>query len=260
MISSRDVVRRAVSSNRLGAYLLSERRRAARVRRMQVYLENGFILLERAEGILADFREVCLHTLLTPAGIANLEFVIDSVNTRAVPGAFVECGTWRGGAVGYFVRANRRHASGIDRHAWAFDSFEGFPELSVKDEGERSQALLGETQWGVPESDCREIILSSGISPERAHVIKGWFSDTLPSRVKEIGPIAILRLDGDLYESTKTCLDELFDSVVPGGAVIIDDYGVYPGAKRAWDEFNEARGLGIVLSYGDCGVRYFFKR
>lgn len=71
----------------------------------------------------------------------------------------------------------------------------------------------------------------------------GWFQSTLPASRKELGRIAILRVDADWYESTRCCLEELYDQLVVGGYLIIDDYGHFPGCRKAVDEFFEARGL-----------------
>ena len=86
---------------------------------------------------------------------------------------------------------------------------------------------------------------------------KGWFQDTLPRAKSEIGKVAILRLDGDWYESTKCCLDNLYENVSPGGYVIIDDYGYWEGCRQALDEFLHARKIGIELREIDHDGRYF---
>ena len=72
-------------------------------------------------------------------------------------------------------------------------------------------------------------------------IIKGWFQDTLPQNIDKIGNIAILRLDGDWYESTKVCLEYLYDNVVEGGYILVDDYNFWPGCKKAVDEFFDNR-------------------
>jgi hypothetical protein len=73
------------------------------------------------------------------------------------------------------------------------------------------------------------------VQPAEVHVVKGWFEDTL--RTAATGPIAVLHLDGDWYESTRTILDALYGRVVAGGFVVVDDYGHWPGCRRAVDEF-----------------------
>jgi hypothetical protein len=103
------------------------------------------------------------------------------------------------------------------------------------------------------------MLSASTFPPDRLHVVKGWFQESLAKNADAIGPIAVLRLDGDFYASTRVCLEELYDHVVPGGVVIIDDYGVFPGCRRATDEFFEERNLAAPLLYVDVAVRYFFK-
>ncbi|HJW08688.1 MAG TPA: TylF/MycF/NovP-related O-methyltransferase, partial [Holophagaceae bacterium] len=98
-----------------------------------------------------------------------------------------------------------------------------------------------------------------GYDPDRIHYHQGWFQDTLPLDAGKIGPIALLRLDGDWYASTKVCLEHLYDHVVSSGIVIIDDYGTYEGCRKAVDEFIAARGLRIFLSHVDPDCRYWIK-
>ena len=93
-----------------------------------------------------------------------------------------------------------------------------------------------------------------GYDKNKIHYHKGWFQDTVPKDVEEIEKIAILRLDGDLYASTKVCLEYLYDKVVPKGLIIIDDYGTYEGCKKAVDEFRKKKNINSFLHYSnpDC--------
>ena len=90
-------------------------------------------------------------------------------------------------------------------------------------------------------------------------IVKGWFQDTLILNQIRIGPIALLRIDGDWYESTKVCLECLFDNVANGGYVIIDDYGFFPGCRKAVDEFLASRGLKVQFIPVDYSRVYFKK-
>jgi O-methyltransferase len=94
---------------------------------------------------------------------------------------------------------------------------------------------------------------------EFIHYHVGWFQDAIPADHQDIGPIAILRLDGDWYASTKVCLEYLFDKVVKGGIVIIDDYGTYDGCRRAVDEFMKAKDVHAYLGSIDSDCRFFVK-
>ncbi|MEI6239529.1 MAG: TylF/MycF/NovP-related O-methyltransferase [Planctomycetia bacterium] len=91
------------------------------------------------------------------------------------------------------------------------------------------------------------------------HYHHGWFQDTLPVDAAAVGPIAILRLDGDWYASTKACLEHLYDQVVPSGFVIVDDYDTYDGCRKAVDEFIASRSLPVQLHRVDADCRYWVK-
>lgn len=147
-----------------------------------------------------------------------------------IPGCLVECGVFAGAQVA--VMALAQQEAGYDRKVHLFDSFEGIPEAGPMDD---EQPGIGYVE---PEKRHGRLITSgvSACSVERVtenlerwgvdmrttvfHV--GWFQDTVPGW--DGGPIALLRLDGDLYESTKVCLEHLYPHLSPGGVLIIDDY------------------------------------
>ena len=98
-----------------------------------------------------------------------------------------------------------------------------------------------------------------GLNRDNIFMVKGWFQDTLPEYRERTDAIAILRIDGDWYESTKCCLENLYDNVIPGGSIIIDDYESYVGAKKATDEFIKNRDIKTKLSFDGRGGCYFRK-
>ena len=97
-------------------------------------------------------------------------------------------------------------------------------------------------------------------SRDDTFLVKGWFQDTVPQHAASVGEIAVLRLDGDWYESTKIPLDHFYDSVAPGGVVIVDDYGTCFGSKKAVDEFRRERNLTSPLIADGRGGVWFEKR
>ncbi len=250
----------------------------------QARLFRQFLIVARycseneAAAIARDWRAVSEHTQLLQAGILNLETIARYVIGNTRRGAFVECGTWRGGALSFWARAFLRNGGKPeDGPIYGFDSFQGMPGLTAEDgswasemlHGKPLAELAGEELIGdlkphamnaAEEETCRAIVADSGFPTEHTHIVKGWFQDSLPQWKERIGPIAVLRLDGDWYESTKTCLENLFDLVVPGGIVIIDDYGYFVGCQKAVNEFMKARGLPLDLIAADDCVRYFVKR
>jgi hypothetical protein len=212
------------------------------------------------------FRTVMPYSMASYRRLDNVFKLAHRAERDALPGAFVECGAWRGGCSA--IMASVAHDSGSRRKTWLFDSFEGLPEPTVADgtvagayASRKTDGRLSSIRLCVGTEDkAKEILFGKLKLPQDDIVIrKGWFQDTLPIAKNEVGPIAILRLDGDWYESTRVCLEHLYDLVVPGGYVIIDDYGTWEGCRKAVDEFLQARGLHVDLVTIDNTGRYFKK-
>jgi len=122
-----------------------------------------------------------------------------------------------------------------------------------------SGTLVGSDTNKADFCECLSYLTKTGYPSDKIHLIKGWFQNTLLINRDKIGKIAILRLDGDFYESTKVVFEALYDQVVPGGAVIIDDYGSFEGCRIATHEMFAANGINPHLVYVDNGIRYFIK-
>lgn len=212
------------------------------------------------------FLKVKPHTQVTYKGLLNVYDLSNEMENHKIEGSFVECGVWRGGCIA--VMAFVAHRARSDRKIWLLDSFEGMPEASIEDGPEgwelsknRSGGNLVCVGTNVAAIEEVDELLFKTLLLDRNNIIfeKGWFQDTLPKVKNRIGPIAILRLDGDWYESTKVCLANLYDKVVSGGYVIIDDYGHFPGCRRAVAEFLTSRNIDVRLNEVDYTVRYFQK-
>ena len=204
--------------------------------------------------------------MTSPARCSVLWNQTQDILKNGVPGCFVECGVWRGGSAALMALAVCKSGESRDLHL--FDSFEGLPE-PTEDDGAAAIAYSGGRVSGVLKSldkciasldEVRELLLDDiGFDPSRVHFHKGWFQNTVPFVSPNLGPIALLRLDGDWYESTKCCLEQLYDLVVPGGFVILDDYGYWEGCRRASDEFFDLRKARPVLTPVD-GEGFFFRK
>lgn len=163
---------------------------------------------------------------------------------NGIPGDIVECGVWRGGSIHIIARTLR--AAGVDdRDIHLFDTFEGMTEPTDKDvalDDSRPAAERLETStksakiWAFASlEDVQEGLKTLDYPYERFHFVQGPVEETIPENAPE--RIALLRLDTDWYESTKHELEHLYDRLVPGGVLIIDDYGSWEGSKLATDEF-----------------------
>jgi O-methyltransferase len=159
------------------------------------------------------------------------------VERTGVPGAIVDCGVWNGGSTAMMA------AGAPTRTAWAFDSFVGLPEPGGED-GEGAEGWAGSC-LGREESVRNAFIRYA--NADQLRIVKGWFEDTLASTADEIGPIAVLHADGDWYDSVKLTLDVLVAQVSPGGWVVVDDYSVWSGARKAVDDFRRDRRIRTPL-------------
>ena len=179
------------------------------------------------------------------------EFVIE----RGVPGDFIETGVWRGGAC-ILMRALLAAWGVADRRVWVADSFQGLPEPDAarypKDAG---NMLCVFDQLAVSADEVRAGFARFGLLDDQVRFLEGWFRDTLPSA--PIDRLAILRLDGDLYESTMDALVALYDKVSPGGIVIVDDYGILESCRAAVTDFRRERGVTeTIYRIDDSGVHW----
>jgi O-methyltransferase len=201
------------------------------------------------------------YTMVGFERLMNAWDLVKQAEARKLDGDIVECGVFKGGSAAVMMMASRP-----PRRVWLFDSFEGLPEPTPEDgamarhyASDRSSGALAPIDQCVGPLEMVEELFFQKLGTERSRVEirKGWFQDTLPRAANELGPIAVLRLDGDWYESTRVCLEHLHDHVVPGGYVIIDDYGYWEGCRRAVDEFLANRGLNVKLvPVDDSGVWY----
>ena len=174
------------------------------------------------------------HTMIHEAMyVDNLELC---AKFAATPGCVVECGVWRGG-----MSAGMAEVLGADRQYFLFDSFEGLPTASEDLDGTAAVAWQSDTKspnyynnCSAEEAEAATAMKLSGATS--FSLVKGWFDQTLP-RFTPPCEIALLRLDGDWYDSTRVCLESLYPHVAFGGIVIVDDYYSWDGCARAVNEF-----------------------
>jgi len=227
------------------------------------------ILRARLAGDEREISKTSLTYQLLPysmGGRKALENAFDIVymaEQRQIPGALVECGVAQGGTAAMMSLASRRFGT-TRRTKWFFDSYEGLPEPTKEDyEGGKAghfvRPLPRGSCLGTIEQVSELFFHTLKLPPEEVHLVKGWFQDTVTRHRDKVGPIAVLRLDGDWYESTKIPLDNFFDNVVPGGFVIVDDYATCFGSRKATDEFRAERALQMPLVPDGRGGAWFEK-
>jgi hypothetical protein len=174
----------------------------------------------------------------------NLRDIVETVLAERVPGDLIETGVWRGGACIY-MRAILKAHNVTDRTVYVADSFAGLPppdpDRYPADAGDRhhTYAPLAISLEEVQGNFAKYDLLDSQVV-----FLKGWFKDTLHRA--PIERLAVLRLDGDMYESTMDALVALYGKVSPGGYVIVDDYAL-PGCQKAIHDFRDRNGVEAPL-------------
>jgi O-methyltransferase len=172
----------------------------------------------------------------------NIQLCVESVIRDEVPGDLIETGVWRGGAT-IFMRGVLKAHGVTDRDVWVADSFQGLPPPDAK----RYPADAGDTfhkQTGlaIGVEQVKHNFERYGLLDNQVKFLPGWFKDTLPTA--PIDQLAVIRLDGDLYESTWQAIEALYPKLSPGGYCIVDDYGtLVDQCQRAIHDYRDAHGI-----------------
>ncbi|ANE53626.1 macrocin-O-methyltransferase [Flavisolibacter tropicus] len=217
---------------------------------------------------IAQIEKVRLYTMTSSERLVSLSRAIEYIHYNNIEGDMVECGVWKGGSM--MLAANKlKSLNNTSKSLFLFDTFEGMShptDVDVTYEHNSAKELL-ENQERNPEvaniwcystlEEVRANLHSTGYPSEKIHFIKGKVEQTLP--YGKINTISLLRLDTDWYESTKHELEILYDRLVSGGVLIIDDYGHWSGARKAVDEFIANRKLKLFLNRVDYTCRLAIK-
>ena len=183
---------------------------------------------------------VLAHSMAGNKRLLNIQALAEDVINKNIPGDFIETGVWRGGSC-IFMNAILRAYGITDRNVYVCDSFQGLPP--PKDH--EYPVDRGDTHHTAPFlavslEQVQENFAGYDLLTDQVKFVKGWFSDTLPTLAVE--KLAILRLDGDMYESTIVALENLYSKLSVGGYVIVDDYGL-PNCRRALTDYREYHGI-----------------
>ena len=200
---------------------------------------DGTVLSQVLEGGWRRVRSAGLDwprhglTMVGLARLDDLQACVETVVTDGVEGDVIEAGSWRGGAA-LLARATL-DSLGDPREVVVADSFQGF---RVADAGDSD--LTRFEHLVAPEEQVRTSFANLGLD-RGVTFLPGYFEETLATLAGRRW--ALVRLDGDTYEATRTGLDALYDGLTPGGYLVLDDYGSFQGARRAADEFRAQRGI-----------------
>ncbi|CAM3951223.1 TylF/MycF family methyltransferase [Smaragdicoccus niigatensis] len=197
------------------------------------------------------------HTMIGRKRMNNLQFCVEDVLSRGIPGDFIETGVWRGGAC-IFMRGILEAYGITDRKVWVADSFQGLPPADVDKypiDGEGVPFHIF-PQLAISQETVENNFRSYGLLDDQVVMLKGFFRDSLPTA--PVGQLAILRLDGDMYESTIDALNSLYSKLSDGGYVIVDDFCI-EGCRQAIHDFRTEHGITDVMHVVDWTGVYWRK-
>jgi O-methyltransferase len=186
---------------------------------------------------------------LAPSALSYRWTLLDSYHAakrvieEGVPGDFVECGVYAGAQVAAMAHAIIETGDLSNRRIHLFDSFSGIPKAGPED----VEFLAAGHQDGLSACSLEKVqsnMVRWGVPLHLLVYHRGLFDMTVPRVAREFatsGSIALLRLDGDLYRSTKVCIEHFYPLLSKAGICIVDDYAL-SGARKAVDEFMTTSG------------------
>src|SRR5437667_344596 len=202
---------------------------------------DEFVIDQRCERFLMTLNPRGYLSRKEASGVPRSEHAAQRVIDKGIPGDFVETGVWRGGCC-ILMRGVLAANAITNRKVYVVDSFAGLPPPKPNafphDEGLNLHLF---PQLAVSLEQVQANFARYGLLDHQVIFVKGLFQDTLPSL--DAGSFALIRLDGDLYESTYVALDALYPKLSPGGFVVIDDYGAVPACQAAVSEYRTLMGI-----------------
>lgn len=197
------------------------------------------------------------HSMIGLKRLQNLRDSVETVIRGRIPGDLIETSVWRGGACILIRGILKAHAI-ADRTVYVADSFAGLPPPDDKtyphDAGDKHHRF---GELAVPLEQVQAAFRAYGLLDGQVAFLKGWFKDTLATLGER--RFALIRLDGDMYESTIQALDALYPRLSRGGIAIIDDYGAIRACRQAVDEFRARHAIVEPLVEIDWSGRWWRK-
>jgi len=222
-------------------------------RRLRLVREYSYGTEQREEGkIWPQYAQ----TMVGLKRLDNLQYCVETVLRDGVEGDLIETGVWRGGSC-ILMRGILAAYGDTTRKVYVADSFQGLPAPNPgKYPADRSDWLHQIKYLAVSQAEVEANFAKYGLLDEQVVFLKGWFKDTLPRA--EVQKLAVMRLDGDMYESTMDALGNLYPKLSPGGFCIIDDYAL-SGCRAAVDDFRASEGISEQIQAVDWTGVYWRK-
>ena len=197
-------------------------------------------LVRRPWAIFGDQWPTYLLTMVGSKRLRHLRWCVETVVAERVRGDLIECGAWRGGASILMQAVLKAHQKG-SKTVWVADSFEGLPPPDPKYPADEGADWHEREDLAVSLEEVKGNFERYGLLDDRVRFLKGFFRDTLPDAPVE--RLALVRLDGDMYESTIDGLTNLYPKLSVGGFLIVDDYGAVEACKEAVHDYRRENGI-----------------
>jgi O-methyltransferase len=180
------------------------------------------------------------HTMIGMFRMRNLADLADRAIQNGIPGDFIETGVWRGGAAA-LMRGILKARGVTDRRVFVADSFDGLPPPDEKYPADAGSRLHTRGRLAVSQEEVENTFKAYDLLDDQVVFVKGWFKDTL--HLVESDQFALIRLDGDMYESTIQAIEALYPRLSSGGYIIVDDYGGIKACAQAIEDYRKAHGI-----------------
>jgi O-methyltransferase len=213
---------------------------------LEAEVSDRHVMLVEATEFDASKREegrdwpVDAETMVGLKRLRNVRKCVESVIAEGIAGDLIETGSWRGG-VTIYMRAILAAHGVTDRVVWVADSFQGLPPPDAANPADLDSLLHTRNELAISVETVKANFRKYDLLDDQVRFLEGFFEDTLPN--SPVGPLAVLRLDGDMYSSTMVALDSLYDKLSVGGYVIIDDFGAIPACRKAVEDFRGRRSI-----------------
>ena len=178
------------------------------------------------------------ETMVGVERLNQMHEALEVIRTEDVPGDLMETGVWRGGSVIFMAAYVKIHE--LNKVVYVADSFMGLPRPKAHYKADAGDKHYTQTWLSVDIETVKNNFKKYGVLGKNVVFVPGYFEDTMPNIA--VNQLALLRLDGDMYQSTMDVLENLYFKVSKGGFVVIDDYGLN-GARQAVTDFLEANKL-----------------
>ena len=234
----------------------------------EIHKKNNFMnrfsdyIVEASDDELINLEKFERLCLASKTNLWSINQSLQHIKNKNIPGELVECGIYNGFTIAFIDKIAEQ--IGLNKSIWGYDTFEeGFLKDTVSENDnfnikkKKFDVTNDKTDYFTKEQVIKNINKHTNFNNERIKLIKGNIIETLEKEENAPNKISFLRMDTDIYQTTKKQLEILYPKLSVGGVLHIDDYGWMSGVKDAVDEYFKDKK--IWLHRVDLTCRYLIK-